>query len=42
MLERDQTDELFDMLLNVANGEKSKNEMNGYEEIAIFKSGVTL
>ncbi|MBQ7040025.1 MAG: altronate dehydratase [Clostridia bacterium] len=42
MLEYDLTDELFDMILNTANGERSKNEINGYEEIAIFKSGVTL
>jgi len=42
MLEHDQTDELFEMILCVANGGKTKNEINGYEEIAIFKSGVTL
>lgn len=38
----DQTDELFDLVIEVANGKKTKNEQNGYEEIAIFKDGVTL
>lgn len=42
MLEHDQTDELFEMILCVANGGKTKNEISGYEEIAIFKSGVIL
>lgn len=36
------TDELFDYIVSVANGEKTKNEINGYEEISIFKDGVTL
>jgi len=36
------TDELVDYVLEVANGKKTKNEENGYEEIAIFKDGVTL
>ena len=38
----DQTNELLDFVIKVANGEKTKNEINGYEEIAIFKDGVTL
>ena len=38
----DQTKELFDYVLKVAGGEKTKNEENGYEEISIFKDGVTL
>ena len=38
----DQTKELFDYVLKVADGEKTKNEENGYEEISIFKDGVTL
>lgn len=38
----DLTDELFDFCIKVANGEKTKNELNGYEEISIFKDGVTL
>ncbi len=36
------TKELFDTILTVANGEKALNEINNYEEIAIFKDGVTL
>lgn len=36
------TDELFDFVLETANGQKTKNEENGYEEISIFKDGVTL
>ncbi len=35
-------DELLDLVISVANGELTKNEINGYEEIAIFKDGVTL
>ena len=38
----DLTDELLEYVLKVANGEQTKNEKNGYEEIAIFKDGVTL
>lgn len=33
---------LFDFVIDTANGKKTKNEINGYEEIAIFKDGVTL
>ncbi len=36
------TAELTEFVLSVANGKKTKNEENGYEEIAIFKDGVTL
>lgn len=39
------TDVLHDFLtkvISVANGEKAKNEINGYREISIFKNGVTL
>ncbi len=32
----------FDYILKVASGEKTKNEVNGYREISIFKDGVTL
>lgn len=35
-------DELFDYVLRVASGGYTQNEKNGYEEIAIFKDGVTL
>ncbi len=36
------TMELFNTVLNIANGKKALNEINHYEEIAIFKDGVTL
>lgn len=36
-------DELFSLILDTASGKyKTKNEKNGYREIAIFKDGVTL
>lgn len=35
-------DELFSLILDTVNGKKTKNEINGYREIAIFKDGVTL
>ena len=34
--------EFIDKILNVASGEKARNEANGYREISIFKNGVTL
>ena len=34
--------ELINLVLNVANGKPSKNESNGFSEIAIWKKGVTL
>ena len=36
------TDEFFDYIIKVAEGEETKNELNGYREISIFKDGVTL
>ncbi|MCM1286383.1 MAG: altronate dehydratase family protein [Acetobacter sp.] len=36
------TDDLMKLLLAVASGEKTKNEINNYREIAIFKDGVTM
>ncbi len=36
------TDELLDHVIRVASGEKAQNEKNGYQEISIFKDGVTL
>jgi altronate hydrolase len=36
------TDELFDYVIRVAEGEKTKNELQNYREISIFKDGVTL
>lgn len=34
--------EFVDHIINIANGEFAKNEQNGYRELAIFKTGVTL
>lgn len=36
------TEKLMDYVVSVASGEKTKNEIHGYEEISIFKDGVTL
>ena len=36
------TDEFFEYIVSVAEGKKTKNEINGYREISIFKDGVTL
>lgn len=36
------TDSFFDYVISVANGAETKNEINGYREISIFKDGVTL
>ncbi len=33
---------LFDFVLNVAGGEKTRNELNGFQGLAIFKTGATL
>lgn len=38
----DLTDSLLDFCLSVASGTLTKNEEHGYEEISIFKDGVTL
>lgn len=35
-------DDLFDYVIEVAEGKKTNNEINGYREISIFKDGVTL
>lgn len=35
-------DGLFDLIVDTVNGKRTKNEENGYREIAIFKDGVTL
>jgi len=35
-------DKFIDKIIAVANGEKARNEINGYREISIFKNGVTL
>ncbi len=36
------TDELMDFVLSIAGGQPTRNEMNDYRGIAIFKTGVTL
>lgn len=35
-------DDLFNLIIETANGKETQNEINGYREIAIFKDGVTL
>ena len=39
---RDLDEELFEYVISVAEGTETKNEINGYREIAIFKNGITL
>lgn len=34
--------ELFEFVMRVANGEKTRNEINGFQGMAIFKTGATL
>src|SRR5699024_7724165 len=36
------SDELLNLIVEVANGSLTKNEINGFEEISIFKNGVIL
>ncbi len=36
------TNDFLDYIIKVASGEETKNEINGYKEISIFKDGVTL
>ena len=38
----DASDNLMEYILSVASGGQTKNEINGYREISIFKDGVTL
>ncbi len=38
----DMANKLISYVLSVASGEKTKNEINGFSEISIFKDGVTL
>lgn len=40
--QKDNDEELFNLILQILNGNKTKSEENGYREIAIFKDGVTL
>ena len=39
---KDVLNDFIDKIISVASGEKSRNEINGYREISIFKNGVTL
>jgi altronate hydrolase len=38
----DLAQQLFDLVLEVASGKEAKNEANGYREIAVWKTGVTV
>ncbi len=39
---QDLTDKLLNFVMEVASGKETRNEINGYREISIFKEGVTL
>ena len=40
---QDVTDRLITLIISIANGEtRTRNEINGYSEISIFKDGVVL
>ena len=41
-LDTDCDEDLLKLIIETANGKETKNEENGYREIAIFKDGVTL
>lgn len=34
--------EFVDLIVNIANGQQARNEINDFRELAIFKSGMTL
>lgn len=36
------TEEIFKLLIDTASGKKTKNELNDYREISIFKDGVIM
>jgi altronate hydrolase len=36
------TDDLMELILEVAGGKQARNEVNGFREITIWKQGVTL
>ena len=42
LIEKDLTEDLFEFVIEIANGKQTRNEQNGYEEISIFKDGVVL
>ncbi|MBQ3694426.1 MAG: UxaA family hydrolase, partial [Synergistaceae bacterium] len=39
---KDKAQELFDFVIQVAEGKKTRNEENGFQSMAIFKTGTTL
>ena len=39
---KDKAQELFDFVMTVAEGKKTRNEENGFQSMAIFKTGTTL
>jgi altronate hydrolase len=39
---QDKARELFDFVIEVAEGKKTRNETNGFQSMAIFKTGTTL
>ncbi|MGN1116099.1 MAG: UxaA family hydrolase [Candidatus Ornithomonoglobus sp.] len=39
---KDLDEDFFNFVISVAEGKRTKNEINGYKEISIFKDGVTL
>lgn len=39
---KDVFNDFVDLIVDIINGKKAKNEINGFEEISIFKDGVTL
>ena len=39
---KDLTDDFLEYIIKVASGEQTRNEINGYEEISIFKDGIVL
>ncbi|MGN0181994.1 MAG: UxaA family hydrolase [Candidatus Ornithomonoglobus sp.] len=39
---KDLDEDFFSFVISVAEGKRTKNEINGYKEISIFKDGVTL
>ena len=40
--QKDCDQHLFDLIIDTVNGKETKNEINGFREISIFKDGVTL
>ena len=42
LLGEDLTEELYEYIIEVAEGRETENEKHGFREISIFKDGVTL